>query len=128
MHKFWRLESRSRMSSLSLGIFDEVSVSKFQPGLGLKGYGLDYITDRQCKEHFWNKPIHSSWCFAFCLLHFGAILRKNLFQYLLFVGCDTMMIKALRVFAILVQLSKRGENWWDEVQLVLRWQNISERK
>jgi len=29
MHKFWSLESRHRISSLGLGIFDEVSVSKF---------------------------------------------------------------------------------------------------
>ena len=28
----------------SLGNFDEISVSKFQPGLGLHGYGLDCIT------------------------------------------------------------------------------------
>ena len=44
----WGLESRSRTSksrsrllwqSLGLGL-----VSKFEPGLGLGGYGLDYIT------------------------------------------------------------------------------------
>jgi len=33
-----------QVSSLGLRIFDEVSVSQFQPGLGLEGYGLDYIT------------------------------------------------------------------------------------
>ena len=46
MHKFWSLESRFRTSSLGLGVFDEVSVSKFWPGLGLglEGYSLDYIT------------------------------------------------------------------------------------
>ena len=39
MHKFWSLESRSFWWSRGLGL-----VSKFQPGLGLEGYGLDYIT------------------------------------------------------------------------------------
>jgi len=32
------------VSSLGLGVFDEASVSKFQPGPGLEGYGLSYIT------------------------------------------------------------------------------------
>jgi len=29
---------------LGLGFHDKVSVSKFEPGLGFGGYGLDYIT------------------------------------------------------------------------------------
>ena len=29
---------------LGLGFYGKVSVSKFEPGLGLGGYGLDYIT------------------------------------------------------------------------------------
>jgi len=44
IHKFRSLESRSRISSLESRNFNEVSVSKFQPGLGLEGYDLDYIT------------------------------------------------------------------------------------
>ena len=32
-----------QVSSLGLGVFDEVSVSKFWPGLGLEGYSLDYL-------------------------------------------------------------------------------------
>ena len=47
MHKFWNLGLEFQVSRLSLGIFDEVAVSKFQPalGLGVEGYGLDNITD-----------------------------------------------------------------------------------
>ena len=51
MHKFWSLESRSQISSL--GIFDEVSASKVFPGLGLEGYGLNYITNNHIFV-FWN--------------------------------------------------------------------------
>jgi len=38
-----------QVSSLRLEIFDEVSfsISKFYPGIGLEGYGLDYITGGQ---------------------------------------------------------------------------------
>jgi len=32
------------LSSLGLGFYGKVSVLKFQPGLGLGGYGLGYIT------------------------------------------------------------------------------------
>jgi len=32
------------LPGLGLGFNDKFSVSKFQPGLGLGGYGLDYIT------------------------------------------------------------------------------------
>jgi len=40
MHKFWSIESRLELQVLSrgLGVFDEVSVSNFKPGLG-----FDYI-------------------------------------------------------------------------------------
>ena len=59
---FWKISAKStnfEISSLGLGIFDEVSVSnfsfglgifdessvsKFEWGFGLEGYGLDYIT------------------------------------------------------------------------------------
>ena len=42
----------SRISSLpiDLGIFNEVSVSKFSPGLRLEGCGLDYITEPNTHE------------------------------------------------------------------------------
>jgi len=40
--------SRSRSGllwqSLGLGFYSKVSVSKFEPGFGLGGYGLDYST------------------------------------------------------------------------------------
>ena len=36
--KFWQ-----NAQVLSLGVFDEVSVSKFSRGLGLEGYALDCI-------------------------------------------------------------------------------------
>jgi len=42
MHKYW-----------SLGIFYEVLVSKFEPGLDLEGYCRDYITDHHIFV-FWN--------------------------------------------------------------------------
>jgi len=34
----------SKFDVSSHGVFDEFSVSKFQPGLGLEGYTLDCIT------------------------------------------------------------------------------------
>jgi len=37
-------------SILGLGSFDEVSVSKLYPGLGLEGYGLDYVTAPLSRE------------------------------------------------------------------------------
>ena len=59
--EMWGLESRSRTSrsrsrilwqSLGLGL-----VSKFEPGLGLGGYGLDYITDDWCLLTFWRTTL-----------------------------------------------------------------------
>jgi len=53
IREMWGLESRSRTSRSrsGLGFYDKVSVSsrnsKFEPGLGLGGYGLDYITASQ---------------------------------------------------------------------------------
>jgi len=42
----WSLGLRLELQipSLGLGVFDEVSVSKYLLGLSLEGYGLDYIT------------------------------------------------------------------------------------
>ena len=48
IREMWGLESRSRTSrSRSRLLWQSLGlVSKFEPGLGLGGYGLDYITDQ----------------------------------------------------------------------------------
>jgi len=35
------------LPGLGLSFYDKISVSKFELGLGLRGYGLDYITGDQ---------------------------------------------------------------------------------
>ena len=69
IREMWGLESRSRTSgsrsrsrsrllwqSLGLGLG---LVTKFEPGLGLGGYGLDYITDKNQHLYKWRHKTHS---------------------------------------------------------------------
>jgi len=52
----WGLESRSRTCrSWSRLLWQSLGlVSKFEPGLGLGGYGLDYITEDFCTARFFH--------------------------------------------------------------------------
>jgi len=52
-----------QVSNLDLGIFDEVSVSKFYPGLGLEDCGLDYITAIRFAHNLWVVASHSRYPF-----------------------------------------------------------------
>jgi len=42
-------QKKCEVQSLGLGFCDNVSVSKFESGFGLGGYGLDYATDVSIK-------------------------------------------------------------------------------
>jgi len=61
MHNFRSVESRSRISNLDHGVLMKSwFLSRcLKPGLGLEGYGLDYITGFYSKNIHYDSPVHA---------------------------------------------------------------------